>query len=317
MSKLNIRRSLAKAILFSAISSMAIIKTSYGADIVQLPSMNLGDVNFHDGVAGPGKIAMLLSDNYRGKSFNNANGDKLPGNNDLNVDVLLSQFAFISNTKILGGYYGAEVLLPLVHVNAQTSLAGLPNESETGVGDIIFSPFLLQWTDSTLFGKPYSHRLNFLFNAPTGSYDKNKAVNSGYNYWRFNPYYAGTLQLTPKIATSFRLHYLWSDKNDDPNPIIANKDTQAGTAFHMNFATGYALTPQLHLGVAGYYLKQLSDDKIDGVRQANSREQVFGIGPALQYFTKGGMFELNAYVESEAENRTEGNKIVARYRWLF
>jgi len=317
MSKLSKWHYYAKIVALTVTGSVTMTKNSHATDLVQLPSMNLGDVNFHDGMAKPGKIAMLLSENYRGQSFNSEKGNELPGNNELNVDVLLSQFAFISEKKILGGYYGAEVLLPWVHVKADTNLQGLPNESETGSGDIIFSPFLLQWTDSTLFGKPYSHRLNFLFNAPKGSYDKHKAINTGYNYWRFNPYYAGTLQITPEVTTSFRLHYLWSDKNDDPNPSIASQSTQAGTAFHMNFATGYALTPKLHIGVAGYYLKQLSDDRIDGLRQANSREQVFGIGPALQYFAQNGMFEVNAYIESGAENRTEGNKVIARYRWLF
>nr|WP_232289434.1 transporter [Pseudomonas synxantha] len=45
----------------------------------------------------------------------------------------------------------------------------------------------------------------------------------------------------------------------------------------------YAVAERWRVGVAGYQLKQISDDRIDGHRQQDSREQVVGIGPGVMY----------------------------------
>lgn len=118
----------------------------------------------------------------------------------------MAQLAYISTYKLFGGFYGAEVLLPAVHIDPDTDI-GL-NESEGGVGDLIISPLFIQWTDHELLGMHFWHRLNFIFMLPTGQYDRNADVNPGSNSYHFNPYYAGTLDITPRLSASFRLHYL-------------------------------------------------------------------------------------------------------------
>lgn len=320
MKKQNKKQLSAKLASTTLVMALAFPQIGYSQDFLQLPAVNLGDTNFLDGVAGPGKLVQIFANSYHADQFNNANGDSLPGHNDLSSNALVAQFAMITDYKILGGNYGIEVLLPAyAEVDPDTSLPGLPTQTGTGTGNILFSPLLVQWSDSKLFGLPYQHRLNFVFHAPTGDYSKHDQINIGNNYWSFNPYYAGTLQLTEKISTSFRLHYLWNEENDDPAPFLGAKDTQVGDAFHMNFSASYAVTPEFRVGLAGYYVNQLSDDKIDGISQENSRESVFAIGPGLQYFSHKyhGIFDLNAYFESDAENRTEGHRVIARYRWLF
>jgi len=290
---------------------------SQAADVVQLPPVNLGDTNFLDGMAGPGTLIQVFGSHSHGDSFRDGSGNPLPGSNSIDAQAVVAHYAHISEHKIWGGYYGAEALLPLANIDPETTLPGLPQRGKSGVGDLSVSPLLIQWTDSTLFGKPYFHRLNFVFVLPTGSYDADNDVNTGSNLFSFNPHYAGTLHLNEKWATSFRLHYLWNSKNDDANPALGADDIQPGSAFHMNYAASYRATENLRLGVAGYYLKQLSDDQIDGVSQAMSKEEVFAIGPGLQYKTKGGVFNLNSYFESGAENRPEGYRLVARYSWIF
>lgn len=59
-------------------------------------------------------------------------------------------------------------------------------------------------------------------------------------------------------------------------------------------------------------LGQLGEDRIDGVRQANSRERVFGAGPGI--LVQGNAWQVlpNAYKEWGARNRPEGSKIVLR-----
>ncbi len=282
---------------------------------VVLPPVNLGGSSFMDGVAGPGWLYQETLSHYRSTAFTDSNGDTIPGNNEANISVALSHLALITEKKVWGGFYGAEILLAVV--NAEIGTVFGPKGNSLGFGDLIISPFLVQWTDSKLFGKPYWHRLNFNFILPTGSYDPNKSVNVGNNVFSFNPHYAFTLKLSPKFEVSARLHYLWNSKNNDPNPNVASNHTQPGQAFHMNLATSYEFAPGWRGGVAGYYLKQLTDHRIDGVDIAGSREQVFGIGPGISYANKGNIFHLNVYFESQAENRTEGSFLLFRYSKIF
>ena len=53
---------------------------------------------------------------------------------------------------------------------------------------------------------------------------------------------------------------------------------QAGQAMHANFSTSYALTPDLRVGLGGYALRQLTEDKIDRVALRRSRERVIAAG---------------------------------------
>lgn len=282
------------------------------ADPVKLPPMNLGNTSFLDGVAGPGTLVMLSSTYVSADRFNDSNGDALPGDNRIDISGLLLQYAKITKKKIWGGYYGWEVLLPLVDIEPDTSFI---NEGNRGVGDLIISPFLLQWTDTTLFGKPYFQRINAIFAVPTGSYKRGREVNIGSNTYRFNPYYAGTLHLNKKWAASFRMHYLWSGKNDSPTGPFDS--TQAGNAFHINMATSFQFTSKWRVGLSGYYLKQTTDDRINGISQSDSKEQVFGLGPGLFYRHKNSSCTFNSYREFNAENRSEGYKLLAKCNHVF
>ncbi|MNU01257.1 hypothetical protein D3C72_2446010 [compost metagenome] len=69
--------------------------------------------------------------------------------------------------------------------------------------------------------------------------------------------------------------------------------------------------------MAGYQLKQISDDRIDGHRQTDSREQVVGIGPGVMYQQGKQTLLANLYFESGAENRSQGTQLTLRYLHAF
>ena len=102
-----------------------------------------------------------------------------------------------------------------------------------------------------------------------------------------------------------------------PLAFAGADDIQAGSAFHVNYSVSYELSQGLRIGLAGYYLKQLKRDRIDGHAQINSGEKIHGLGPGLMWQHKNMLLTVNSYLEFGAENRTEGYKIVARYAWLF
>jgi hypothetical protein len=286
---------------------------------VSLPPVNLGETSFEDGIANPGWFFEEIIDYYHAGQFNDSAGARMPGQNEITTISSLTHLAYFSHYKILGGYIGAEVLVPLADVNLEASFQ--PHSHEQGVGDMSINPFMLQWNDYRLFGKPFFQRFDLQMVFPTGQYDSDRALNIGNNIVSVNPYYAFTIFPTGKLEFSARLHYLWNSENDSPYEGLQASSIQLGQAFHANVAASYEVLKRLRLGVSGYALQQLTDDKINGNNIADSEERIFGIGPGLSYNQDNSQdklwITLNSYFETGAENRPEGIGVVLRISLAF
>jgi len=282
---------------------------------VSLPPVNLGDTNFEDGPGYPGWLFEQIIDLYHAGQIDDATGGRMPGKNELTTATSITHLAYISNYKLFGGYIGAEVLLP--EAGANLDLASQPQARERAVGDLTISPFLLQWNGQKLFGKPYFGRLDFPAVVPTGQYNSSRSLNIGNNVLSLNPYYAFTILPTDKLEVSARLHYLLNSRNDNPYEGLHASSIQPGQAFHANLAASYEVLKGLRLGVNGYALQQLNDDKMNGKSLPDSRERVFAIGPGLVVSGAKWWIYLNSYFEAGAENRPQGMKVVLRYSRVF
>jgi anthranilate 1,2-dioxygenase (deaminating, decarboxylating) large subunit len=286
-----------------------------------LPGVNLGFTSFLDGgpPAGPGFYFTQYLQYYGSTRFNDADGDKIPfPDPDVDALVSLSQFIYQSNQPIVfGGKWGLDVIVPVVHLDTDYGMSGpFPEDNGTGLGDILVGPFI-QW-DPVMGekGPKFMHRIEFQLLLPTGEYDEDKELNPGSNFFSFNPYWAATVFITPELTASMRLHYLWNDENDDPNRGFAGADdTQAGQAIHANLALAYETIPKkLRMGLNGYYLKQITDTKVDGDDVADREEEVLGIGPGVVYHHSQDQHVFaNVFFEPLAENRTEGIRMTLRY----
>jgi hypothetical protein len=280
-----------------------------------LPPVNLGGTSFLDGVAGPSLLLEETVEYYHANRFKDSKGGKIPGDNSLESWLALTHVAYLTKFKILGGYYGVEALLPVVRVDLDTDL-GMRGH-QTGLGDLIVSPFILQWVDHKIFKMPYFHRINFPFILPTGRYDKDSPINIGSHLYSFNPYYAFTLFITPKLETSWRFNYLWNSENHSPTRPFHADSIQPGQAFHLNYALSYEIFNGWRVGVAGYYLYQTTPDKVDDHKKDHSKEKVFAIGPGMMFSKKSFFLYLNAFYEMKAENRPEGMKFSLRCSKVF
>ncbi|MGZ8449171.1 MAG: SphA family protein [Candidatus Deferrimicrobiaceae bacterium] len=288
------------------------------------PLLNFGLTNVLDGaVPGPGTYFFEYVQIYQSGEFKDQDGNDIPGSPRVGFVLSMNQLAHISKTTILGGNIGITFLLPIGSLTAGGTFGpgGPPISANPGpIGDAIVGPFI-QWFPHKLLGRPFLHRFELDFIVPTGHYDKKYTINPGANLWTIEPFYAFTWFLTPQLSTSWRIHYTYNTKNDDPWEVLQSlgiNEVKPGQAFHFNYSLEYEAVKNLRLAAAGYYLKQLTDTEFNGSNASDRKEQVFAIGPAVHWITKSGLvLALKTAFESSAENRPQGNRTTFRIIYKF
>jgi hypothetical protein len=311
----------------AAISMVFAASSPVGA--YDLPAVNLGLTSFLDGgpPAGPGFYYTHYLEYYHATTLtDNKGADLLPKaafpNPKMDAWISASQFILQCPKKmVLGAQPGMNAIVPIMDLG----ISGTPlKANHDKMGDLVLGPFL-QW--EPIMGKNgpiFMHRIEFQCLVPTGGYDSSCQINPGANAFSFNPYWSGTLFITPKLTFSTRVHYLWNDANGNPDVSWSaspkwnaggKNEVQPGQAVHLNFDTEYELIEKhLRVGINGYYLKQLTDTQLNHNDISGRREQVIGIGPGLLYsVNQNNHLFLNSYFETGAENRTEGVRLLLRF----
>ncbi|MDN3668225.1 transporter [Echinicola jeungdonensis] len=204
---------------------------------------------------------------------------------------------------------GAELLVPIAHIKLTTEPGTF--FTATGLGDLIISPFILQWKDGFFLGRPFWSRISLGFMLPTGSFDANEKVNTSANAYQFNPYYAFTWEVLPKWEISGRALYLWNSKNLD-----SSFSAQAGQAIHFNYSVSYEIVKEFRIGPSGYYLSQIHDHKLNG-EWLDSRERVLGLGAALHWQSNKTFIRVQGYKETMVKSRPQGTRISISINQIF
>jgi hypothetical protein len=277
---------------------------AFAQEHIALPQGDLGQSSFLDGTGGPGLLTHVAASLDDGQRFTGPDGRTIPGDNSLVAFVVAAHLAYLVPVKVLGGYAGVELIVPVVPYLRVQSPAGAATTS--GVGDLTFGPLVFELPELTLLGRPFSSRFSVDITAPTGRYHSTALVNVSNHVWTVDPYYAFTWLLTDKLEASVRLHYAWNSTNGDPGAGYEATTIQPGQAFHMNAGASYEVAPPLRAGVAGYFLKQTTDARASGEPVAGSRERVAAVGPALMAIAAGAQILATAYREFAAENRPVG-----------
>ena len=106
---------------FTFFVSILVPFATYGQEVT-LPPVNLGGTSFLDGVAGPGFLLEETIEYYHANRFTDSRGGKIPGDNSVESWLSLTHVAYLTKWKILGGYYGVEVLLSAVRAEDRKSV---------------------------------------------------------------------------------------------------------------------------------------------------------------------------------------------------
>jgi len=289
------------------IASTSLVAQTHVAE----PAVNLGDTSFLDGLGGPGGVVEEIGDGAHEGTVVDGSGSPISGTGAVNSISGLTHIAWLSHKTILGGWYGTEVVAAAAHVNAgSTGQSG-------GWGALTVSPLILQWGERKIGNVPIDQRVVFDFDLPVGAYTRSSVVNISANAFTVHPYYAITAFPIRRVETSWRVHYLWNSTNDSPPYATGAQSTQAGPAIHFNATAAYNFGKHLWIGPNAYYLRQITEGRIDSVSLRNSPEQVGAIGPGMVWNSGKWFFYANGYHEFGVKNRPEGNKLVLRVEKTF
>jgi hypothetical protein len=69
----------------------------------------------------------------------------------------------------------------------------------------------------------------------------------------------------------------------------------------------------VRVGFNGYWLQQLTDDKVNDITVSNSLERTLGLGAGIQIFSgHTSWIHLNGYKETDVRNRPQGFSVTLR-----
>jgi hypothetical protein len=324
-----------RAISQGAVLACAIVPAAALASTYEPVGLNLGASSFNDalGSVEPGWTTIqLLQYEHDDKFYDNSgNAPRTFKNPDLNAFLWLPQLVYTSPFHVFGGALGFTTLLPVTILNGSSG-AGAESQltARSGIGDIIFGPFL-QMAPIISGGRPvFVQRFEFDVIAPTGAYDPTRLANPSSGFWSLNPYWAMTVMPTPKTEFSMRLHYLYNFANNNPGanlsdgPQFAQADPfvirnfRAGQAVWINFAASYKVLPNLEVGVNGYWFRQITDDYVDGIQQTADRTTNLSLGPGAQWtVNRSNYVFVNMYLPVVERNTYSGFHMNLRWIHVF
>jgi hypothetical protein len=273
-------------------------------DLVTVPNgVNLGSTSFYDGFSTmkPG-VAVLQYLRYNDSNKiadKNGNDNPLFQNPQIDAVTSVTQFSVGTPWAINGNRVGFDLLVPVTYINGKFGPGGMQlRDNGTGIGDITFGPYL-QFKPLMMQGHPVlSVRVAVDVAAPTGKFDRTRDLNQGSGYWSINPYVAWTLLPAPKWEISGRTQYLYSldtSKISNPPAIpgFTFRNGQAGQLLWTNFDISREVTRGVAIGVNGFAVKQITNDRINGISLPDTKRSAVYVGPGL-HIDRMPNFTLNA-----------------------
>ena len=276
---------------------------------------------------------------YNSDEFKDNDGDEIDEAPETTTFANTFRFLWVTDFKILGGSYATHIFIPIVYSDVDFDDPGDSPESpefprlpsgnskdKFGLGNIIFTPFLLGWRGDTFH---YWINIADIFVPTRQNYDNDDAVNLGNNFWTIEPIFAfswlpGKFEVTSKFMYDFntkdRSHIVTADEARQigrPDLAGEEKTRTPGQEFHFDYVLGYHPNEKWELGAVGYFYQQMTDDKISGDDVNNRRGRVFAIGPGVKYNFNDLSLVGKVYFETLVENRYKGVQSFFKLHYRF
>lgn len=255
------------------------------------------------------------------------------GNMDLFVDAHV--ITWTSPFKMLGGTYGANVIVPFAIIDASGAATvepvlevaggsfGLPSagggsgSTKGSIGDIYVEPVNMGW-----HFKYFDATLASGFFAPSGPYNSGARLNVGFGHWT-GVFGLGGVAYADAAHTwslSIYAHYLLYASQ-------IGRDYTLGDEVPFEWAAGKTIdvngdiVKKATIGAVGYAQWQVTNNSIDAnptsaagrqaVEQLSStKEQIYAAGPGITLLTKYGLYSLRWYEEFGGQSAPSGDQLM-------
>jgi len=230
------------------------------------------------------------------------------------LNVLITTYTL--NQSIFGGTLTVGAVVPFGQADLEATISSpgigsvSANEDSFNLSDIAFIPVQLNWQAGNLSFKA-AHSIT----APTGGYSLNETVNLGRNYWSFDT----------NIAVTWLNSATGTEASIAPGIMVntENRDTnyRTGTEFHVDATVNQFLTPQLAVGLRGYFYTQITDDSGSGATLGGFKSESLGIGPGFVWSPETAGGRLSFYGkwmhDLHANNRFKSDYAIIGGAWKF
>jgi len=249
----------------------------------------------------PGCYGWLTFNQYSAGHLADNSGQMSLVSFDLRVNALVPRLDWVKPVSVLGAdRWGTLFVVPMLDLDlALSPVPGVTVKGrKRGLGDLTIGNGL-HWTFPTF---DMVNAVDVV--VPTGNYDAADFVNPGQNKWVVRLNHMGTWHPAPAWDVSYRLHWDYNFSN-------SATDYHSGQTVYLNWAIGWKPRPQMTVGLAGYYLRQVTDDRQAGhvVGPDGNRTRVDGIGPCVKYFLPNHvMLTAKYFREFNARSHPEGDQ---------
>jgi hypothetical protein len=208
---------------------------------------------------------------YNADEVRNRDGERVGPSADLNVSFFGGGFMQVTQKKLLGGYYGFQVLFPL---GANNRIQGTEIDANPGAGltDSAVVPVSLGW-----HFKRADAVASYTIYVPTGRYTDGASDNTGLGMWGHEIGLGTTVYLneTRQYHAATIVSFDFQSKKED-------SETKVGNAMNLEGGIGADfLRGGLTTGLSYYASFKLSDDEIAGLPGIliRGKNKVFALGP--------------------------------------
>jgi len=250
-----------------------------------------------------------------GKGERFVQSEQLRAGLDLDTFAYLLTGFMVLDKEILGGRYAFGADLPVIYADLSGEIVlgetRVPfDDDRVAVGDPGLIPVSFFWN----FGNFHLNLYESII-VPIGSYNKDRLVNAGLNYWSFDTNLAATyLHADRGHEISACFGYIYNTKNDD-------SDYHTGQEIHLDYMLNQFLSETLALGVHGFYYKQITGDSGGGALLGDFKGEAAGIGPAVMWATQvkgvGLILAAQWLHEFHAKHRLQGDHLFLNFTFAF
>jgi hypothetical protein len=296
--------------------ALSLLAGTAAANENNAPIVPFGVLDFGAGMLPPPSpfaTVGVRAASFRGNRLVDTSGNTAPVGASQSVDSYGFAIIKMTDHTLFGGKWGWAAVLPVLDMRLDLAIptpGGTLRQSGSNraQGDLQVTPLIVAWQPApNLF-------INAVLSlqAPTGSYDKNRPISAGVNHWTVSPTVAFT--------------YITPGGFEVSSNVMANVHTEnhathyrTGTEYQHEFALGQHAGAWT-IGVGGFYIAQIDDDKVNGITTSGNRSKVLAVGPAVQFFDPPSgcpLVTAHFYKNVMQRNRADGKQLAVKAAWTF